>query len=105
MAVSRHEMAGTAGRHVFPASTRDDRRQRRMLVREPVRRIEEIVDLRLSVGFGAAGDVLRHILVFRGRLLFVRNGEGPCGVAHRRLLLRLSSIREKATQANGDYAK
>ena len=73
MAQSRHQMAGAAGLRLN--AFRDHGGQRSVLFGKPIRRVELIVDLRLGVGFRAAGDLFRR--AWFARRSRVGYGEGP----------------------------
>src|SRR5712692_9731495 len=71
-------MAECARTHRRSVAMADNPRHRRMLVGEPVRRIEAVVHLRLRVGLGAAGHRLWLAIVSPGRKDLV--GFGICPI-------------------------
>ena len=91
MAMSRHQMAGSAGLHLEPVL--HDVRQLGMLFGIPIRRVERIVDLRLREGFGAARKALQFLRVAGGRRILVRHRIRP-----RETLLRLLRQRHHYTE-------
>ena len=75
------QMASDTSSHGRPITLRNNARHRRMLVGKPVRRMHRIVDLRLSVAFSAAGNLLQNAVI---RFAWIRNAgtiwaESPFG--------------------------
>jgi hypothetical protein len=64
------QMASDTGSHGRPITLRHDARHRRMLIGKPIRRMHRIVDLRLSVAFGAARNLLQNAVI---RFAWIRN--------------------------------
>src|SRR6266851_9285028 len=78
MTISTRQVTLRARPHRGLLPLGDGRRHRRMVIREPIGRIEGIVDLRLGVGFRAAGYLFQDEIV---RLLRARrDGIGPAQI-------------------------
>src|SRR5665213_3834479 len=75
MAISRHQMARSAGLHLEPVL--HDIRERGVLFGIPIRRVERIVDLRLRERFGAAREPLQLLRVAGGWRILVRDRIRP----------------------------
>ena len=90
-----HEMAGTACKRIS-VSKFDDLRRGRVLLRKPIRRIEQIIDLRQRVCFLAAGHGL--LSGFFRRKSPVNDRERPRQILAG-LLLRLSSERSLSSKS------
>ena len=75
MTLSRHQMAGSAGLRLEPVL--HDPRQRGVLLRIPIRRVELIVNLRLRVRLGASRKPLQLFRIAGRRRILVRHWIRP----------------------------
>ena len=95
MAESGSQVAGSASEHTSIGPARDHPRHRRVLIGKPVRRILDVVNLILSVDFGAARDMNRPAPVIQNGLNFIPYRKRPRNIREMPWLRGLSCDPQK----------